>query len=197
MNRKLILPLFFVLSAACALSQTVQPPVALVSGGCSLRPDQLDALLGLPFLKFDQDPSGGWRELQSKGCGLEAAMTIDTYIVDAPEELKMVTREDLYFHAGQLYAWIGLKKLAVRRFLRSVNLHETGDENLAWNPYVLATVAYLQGDREGFDHQRKLLALAKPTAENKINLGVVDGFAKCFDKAYVDAYSTACRPSLQ
>src|ERR1039458_9209554 len=175
MNRTLFLLLFSVLSAVYASSQAAETATAPVSGTCSLKPDQLDALLALPFLKFDQDQSGGWRELQYKGCVLEAAMTIDAYLVDAPEQMKTVTREDLYFHAGQLYAWSGLKKLAARRFLRSFNLHETGDEELAWNPYVLATVAFLQGDREEFDHQRKLLSLGKSTPENKINLGVVDG----------------------
>jgi hypothetical protein len=160
---------------------------------CSLKADQLDALLALPLMSFDQDQSGGWRELQNKGCVLTAAMLIDAYLLDAPEELKTIHREDLYFHAGQLYAMAGLRKLAVRRILRSLNLHEGADEDIAWNAYALATVAFLQGDHEELAHRRQLLASAKSTRENGINLGVVDGLARCFDKPYSEAYSASCR----
>lgn len=188
--------LILLLSAACALGQAVQTPNSPVQVDCSLKPDQLDALLAQPFLSFDQDFAGGWRELENKGCELTAAMLIDTYLVDSPEELKTVLREDLYFHAGQLYAMVGLRKLAVRRFFRSLNLHEATDVDLAWNTYVFATIAFLQGDRDEFAHQRLLLASAKPTRENKINLGVVDGLAKCFEKPYREAYSTTCRAPI-
>jgi hypothetical protein len=193
MNVRILVLLAVVLSASSTFGQTGQAQPTPEPGACALKSNQLDAVLNLSFLQFDQDQAGGWRELQSKGCDLAAAMLIDSYIVDAPEELKLIHLEDLYFRAGQLYAWAGLKKVAARRFLRSLNLHERGDEDLAWNPYVLATVAFLQGDREGLAHQRQLLASAKATHENKINLGVVDGLARCFDKPYRDAYSAGCR----
>ncbi len=197
MNGRIVSMLVVLLGATSIFGQTTNAKPTLDSRACVLKPSQLDELLVQPFLKFDQDQSGGWRELQSKGCDLAAAMLIDSYIVDAPEELKLITIEDLYFHAGQLYAGAGLKKLAVRRFLRSLNLHEHGDEDLAWNAYVFSTIAFLQGDREELAHQRRLLASAKPTRENKINLGVVDGLVKCFDKPYGEAYSNACRVTLE
>ena len=193
MNGRILALLVVLMGTTSTFGQTTQAHPIPDPGACVLKPNQLDSLLALSFLQFDQDQFGGWRDLQSKGCGLAAAMLIDSYIVDAPEELKLITLEDLYFHAGQLYAWAGLKKVAVRRFLRSLNLHERGDEDLAWNPYVLATIAFLQQDREELAHQRQLLASAKPTHENKINLGVVDGLAKCFDKPYGGAYSGGCR----
>ena len=163
---------------------------------CSLSPDQLNTLLGLPFMKFDQDQSGGWRAVSNHGCELTAAMLIDTYVADAPSELTVTEREDLSFHAGQLYGMAGLNKLAARRMVRSLNLHEGADTELAWNAYVLATVAFLQGDREELLHQRQLLAAAKPTTGNKMNLAVVDGLIQCFDKPYKYAYSS-CRPSAK
>jgi hypothetical protein len=185
------------LGAAYASSQTTQAHSVRGPADCSIKPDQLDALLALPFLSFDQDHTGGWRELQNKGCELTAAMLIDTYLVDAPEEMKIIKQEGLYFHAGQLYGMAGLRKLAVRRILRSLNLHEGANEDLAWNTYVLSTVAFLQGDREELAHQRQLLASAKPTRENKINLSVIDGLVMCFDKSYNEAYSTTCRAPIK
>ena len=197
MNFKILALVILLTGATCTFSQT--PPAAStpVSTDCTLKPDQLDALLALSLMSFDQDHAGGWRELQSKGCELTAAMLIDSYVVDAPEELKMIQWEGLYFHAGQLYAMAGLRKLAVRRMLRSLNLHEGTDEDIAWNTYVFATVGFLQGDREELAHQRLVLASAKPTRENKINLRVVDGLVRCFDKPYSDAYSMSCRTPLK
>lgn len=193
MSFKILALVILLCGATCILGQANPVASPSVHADCALKPDQLAALLDLPLMQFDQDHTGGWRELQHKGCELEAAMLIDAYVIDAPEELKIIQLEGLYFHAGQLYGKAGLKKLAVRRMLRSLNLHEGTNEDLAWNTYVLATVAFLQGDREELAHQRQLLASAKPTRENKINLGVVDGLAKCFDKSYDEAYFTGCR----
>jgi hypothetical protein len=197
MKRQLLPLLVLLFGAACAVSQTAPVPLAQSPKDCSLKPDQLDALLALPFMSFDQDHSGGWRALANRGCRLAAAMLIDTYIVDERAEMNTSQREDLYFHAGQLYAMVDLRQLAVRRVLRSLNLHEPPDADLAWNTYVLATAAFLRGDRDELAHQRNLLAAAKSTRENKINLGVIDGLAKCFDKGYNDAYSTGCRAPIQ
>lgn len=181
------------LTASCAVSQTPPAPRA----DCSIKPEQLDTLLALPMKAFDQDHAGGWRELEGKGCEVAAAMLIDTYLVDSQEELKIVQLEDLYFHAGQLYAMAGLRTLAARRILRSINLHEGANEDLAWNTYAIATIAFLQGDREELAHRRQQLTSAKPTRENKINLSVIDGLVKCFDKPYGEAYSLACRAPVQ
>ena len=135
-------------------------------------------------MKFDQDHSGGWRGIAGQGCELTAAMPIDNYNLDAPADLTVNQREDLCFHAGQLYAMVGLNDLAVRRMMRSLNLHEPTDIDLAWNTYVLATVAFLQSDREELSHRRQLLANAKPSRENRINLSAVNGLVRCFDKPY-------------
>lgn len=178
------------------IAQNVQPLSRSGKETCSLQSDKFDSLLSLPFMKFDQDMSGGWRAIADKGCLLTAAMMIDAYLVDSPPELTEIQREDLYFHAGQLYAMTGSRKLAVHRMLRSLNSHEDANPNLAWNPYVLATVAFLEGDHEGLARQRQLIATATPTPENKINIGVIDGLTACFDKPYKDAYA-GCRPSAK
>lgn len=68
--------------------------------------------------------------------------------------------------------------------------------DLAWNAYVLASVAFLQNEREELIHRRQLLANAKPTYGNNINLAVVDGLVQCFGKPYKYAY-TNCRPTTK
>jgi hypothetical protein len=163
---------------------------------CNIQPSQLESLLALPTAKFDQDQSGGWRFYSQHRCYLQGAMLIDAYVADKPAKMTEMDHRILSFHAGQLYAMAGLKTIAVRRMMRSLSLHQEADNALDWNPYVLATVAFLQGDRKELTHQRAQLAAAKPTQGNKINLGVVEGLVSCFGKSYDEAYSK-CRPAAK
>ena len=164
---------------------------------CQIKPTQLGTLLALPFLKFDQDEAGGWRELADQGCKLEAALLIDAYLADAPPELSEMEKGNLYFHAGQLFAMSGQNRLAVSHMLHSLNPQEPIDGDLAWNDYVLASVAFLSRNRQQLQNERNQLAAAKQTRGNKINLGVVEGLANCFDKPYDVAYGVTCRPTLK
>ncbi len=163
---------------------------------CIIQPSQLESLLALPTAKFDQDQSGGWRPYSQNGCYLQGAMLIDAYVADKPAKMTETDHRNLSFHAGQLYAKAGLKKIAVRRIMLSLSLHEDANSELDWNTYVLATIAFLQGDRRELTHQRAQLSAAKPTLGNKINLGVVDGLVSCFDKPYDEAY-LKCRPTAK
>lgn len=163
---------------------------------CIIQPSQLESLLTLPTAEFDQDQSGGWRPYLQNGCYLQGAMLIDAYVADKPEKMTEVEHRNLSFHAGQLYAMAGLKSIGAGRILGSLNLQEKPDSDLAWNTYVLATAAFLQGDKQELVDQRAQLAAARPTDGNKINLGVVDGLVSCFDKSYNEAYSK-CRPATK
>ncbi len=171
-------------------------PSPVLADVCIIQPRQLESLLALPTAAFDQDQAGGWRVYELKGCFVQAAMLIDTYVVDRPTRMTEGDRRNLSFHAGQLYAMAGLKEIASHRILESLNVHESPNGDLAWNIYVLATTAFMQGDKQELIHQRARLAEAKPTSGNKINLAVVDGLVSCFDKPYSYAYSK-CRPTVK
>lgn len=164
---------------------------------CRIDPGQLDSLLALPYMKFDQDQTGGWRALANGGCNVEAALLIDAYLADAPPELSEIEKGNLYFHAGQLLAMAGENRLAVSHMLRSLNPQELANSDIAWNTYVLASVAFLSSNRQQLLDERNELAAAKQSRENKINLGVLDGLVSCFDKPYEIAYGATCRPALK
>ena len=195
MKHKIIFASWLLLSSMhFASAGKVQSPA--ITDVCIIQPSQLESLLALPTAAFDQDLAGGWRVYQQKGCFLQAAMLIDAYVADKPTGMTEGDRRNLSFHAGQLYAMAGLKEIASHRILESLNLHESSNGDLAWNIYVLATTAFMQGDKQELIHQRARLAEAKPTLGNKINLAVVDGLVSCFDKPYSDAYPK-CRPTVK
>ena len=137
---------------------------------CSLAADEFHAFINLSFGDFDQAMTGGWRAVAHRGCELTAAMLIDTYIADEPSRMSVVDRENLAFHAGQMYAYAGLPDVAAHRLLRSLSTHTVLGSQVAWNPYVLATVAFLQRDGAALLSQREALAASTPTPANKINL---------------------------
>jgi len=171
-------------------NQQVAPPPNSGGAACLLKPDQLQKFLSLSFNDFDQDLHGGFRKLAHQGCELAAAMVIDSYVVSAPNRMNELGRGGLLFHAGQLYAYSELNQLAAQRFLQSLDLHEPQDADVAWNTYVLASIAFLNKDRAELIHQRDILARAKDTPGNKMNLKVVNRFVQCFGRLYSQAYES-------
>ncbi len=184
------------LCSSFAFAKTKKAQSQTNPDACVIQPSQLESLLALPTSAFDQDQSGGWRVYVQKGCFLQAAMLIDAYVANRPAKMTVTDRRNLSFHAGQLYAMAGLKSIGAGRILGSLNMQEKPDSDLAWNTYVLATAAFLHGDKQELVDQRARLAVARPTDGNKINLGVVDGLVSCFDKPYNEAYSK-CRPATK
>ena len=185
--------LIVVASQLSSLGQSTQDVVpAPNSGGvaCVLTPKQFQDFLSLSYDDFDQDMHGGFRKFAHQGCELAAAMVIDSYVVSAPNRMNEIGRGGLLFHAGQLYAYSGLNQLAAQRFLQSLNMHEEQDTDLAWNTYVLASIAFLKDDHAELVHQRELLSRSKETVGNKMNLKVVDRFVQCFGKPYSQAYES-------
>ena len=163
---------------------------------CNLGPTELQSELDKSVFQFDQDKNGGWRALDHKGCTLQAAMLLDVYnLDDVRSEKKGDNRSGLYFHAGQLYAMAGAPHVAIRRFYSSLDPSEEAEKEqvLSWNAYVLATIGFLERNKEAVRFQRDQIAIGPKTDGNKVNLRVVDGLLKCWDKSYKDAYQ--CRGS--
>ena len=178
--------------------QTMSPPV---SGGPAADPCQVDrhALLALNQDAFDQDMTGGWRELADRpGCMASAADLIRAYRAHAQSRLSI-----LYWHEGQLRATLGDYAAAIPLLEAS----RKPQDSSGWNPYVDATVAFLRGDRAALVQARdRLAALPRPPDFRDqvlangfhltwpMNLEVVDGLLRCFGRPYREAYSAAeCR----
>jgi hypothetical protein len=153
-------------------------------------------LLSQDLATFDQSPQG-WRELAFKGaaCHRETADLIAEYRKLRPEVMKTnINSYLLYWHEGQTRAFMGENQQARGLFEQSRVPHIPVFK--AWNIYVDATVAFLDRDRDALLNARTRLAELPPEAgkpgSKPMNLDVVDGLVRCFDRSYADAYS-ACR----
>lgn len=164
-------------------------------------------MLALDQDKFDQDMTGGWRALAAKpGCDLAAADLLRDYRLAHGLEASI-----LYWHEGQLRASAGQTDQAIALLARS---YRGPGGKFGWNEYVDASIAFLRRDRAAFDDAWRRLAAIAPMPGVKdgylevtmangsmhksrwpMNIGVVEGFAQCFDKPYREAYSSACRPA--
>lgn len=155
-------------------------------------------MLALDQAAFDQDLSGGWRELAERdGCKAAAASLIRAY-----REANAPGSGILYWHEGQLRAELGETEAASALFERS----RRESDAFGWNYYVDASVAFLNKDRAALQAARNaLVQLPRPKGFDprgpdgkpiKIawppNLNVVDGLLQCFDKSYAEAYGPAC-----
>lgn len=164
------------------------------------------ALLALTEDKFDQDLTGGWRKLADEGCTVEAADLIAAYRDAAARQHPQL----LMWHEGQLRAILGQNDRAIALFAKS---YEPVDrDRIGWNHYVGGTIAFLRHDRPALAAARKALAAIPRPANPPMmvmngkrvplawppNLNVLDGFLKCFDRPYREAYgSAACTVSFK
>jgi hypothetical protein len=155
-------------------------------------------LLTQDLVTFDQSPQG-WRELEFKGaaCHRETADLIAEYRKLRPEVMKTnINSYLLYWHEGQTRAFMGDYQQARALFEQSRVPQIPAFK--AWNIYADASIAFLDRDRGALLKARAKLAQIPPEAgkpdAKPMNLDVVDGLVRCFDRSYADAYST-CRGS--
>ncbi len=185
----MVLPLL--LLAAAQLSPQAAKPVCHFD-----RP----ALLALGVDAFDQDLKGGWRVIAyEKGCEHKAAELIQQYRKKQEGSLSI-----LYWHEGQLRASVGQVGQAVSLFEKS-----KVPNDLTWNAYVDATIAFLVRDARGLREARdRLLATPKPAERDwqdangkpipapkwPMNIDVVNALVACFGRSYDEAYGNPqCR----
>lgn len=159
-------------------------------------------LLALPFEQFDQDLTGGWRDLQNRGCMQAAAEILRRYRQER-QPLSDGMRSLLVWHEGQLVAQMGNYQRAIPLLLAGVPVDDTS----GFADYALGTVAFLRRDKpELLTARARLASLPKPAnwAEHMtvsvggkavtfatpwpMNLNVLDGLIACFDQPYVQAY---------
>jgi hypothetical protein len=195
---------FLFLSATAAAT----PSTNATSTSCS---HDRSRLLALDEAKFDQDTRGGWRPLgDTPGCELVAADLLRDYRQTHGNKSSM-----LYWHEGQMRAIAGQSGPAAA--LMEHSRVPVEDDPSGWNFYVDASIAFLRKDRIALDDaHRKLAAVPPMTGEDvpalvdgfielptadgttlkmrwPMNIDVVDGLQRCFDKPYKIAYATECR----
>lgn len=159
-------------------------------------------LLALDQTTFDQDPNRGWRPIARKpGCRLAAADLVHDYRVANEPDSPL-----LHWHEGQLRALEGHADEAARLFERS--RRPASEDDIGWNHYVDATIAFLRKDMEELESARDALAgLPEPKDFSPVdrngnpvtiawppNLDVVDALITCFGRSYEEAYVSCRRP---
>jgi hypothetical protein len=113
---------------------------------CALPDD--DALLALPWKQFDQTLGSGWRVYACRKEHGAAAALIEKYL-DRRTDLTPSQRAVSHFHAAAELARENRYEEALRH-LESAQL-EPGSRGVPedWNELVIATRAFLVGDRDG------------------------------------------------
>lgn len=179
---------FALLSALVSLGLIVSSPglTAQNDPSCAIDDQDRADLLALGYEDFDQNPGTGWRALvdETLSCVASVAGLIDAYAEANADDLTRGNLRILSWHAGQLYGLAGDAALARERFMSSINPDETADMP-AWNAYVRASVAFLDGDMEELTRQRTAIA----QSPGQMNLDVVDRLIAGFGRSYLEAYT--------
>jgi hypothetical protein len=111
----------------------------------SQAPDE--ELLAQPWKQFDQTPGSGWRVYADRKEHRAAAELIEAYLARRGD-LTPAQRAVSHFHAAAEFARENLYEKALRHL--EVAQVPTGTRGVPedWNELVIATRAFLQGDRE-------------------------------------------------
>jgi hypothetical protein len=178
-------------TAVCLLLVLLGVRVAMAANCAELLDSASRADLSLSVRQFDQDAKAGWRALQDAGCIEEAGTLIDRYLIGYESNLRT-----LLWHRSQLSAMSGKYAQAVDLARRSLNPVEAQQHpKFKWNAYVLATIAFLQADKEDLARQRSVIEMALAEEPlNEVNLSIVKGLERCFKLPYQRAYSCEGTP---
>jgi hypothetical protein len=128
---------------------------------------------------FDQTKAG-WRSLPTLALQADAVKQyIDTYVkngkfVNAPRGDKTIEPSILYWHLGQIWAYMGRYRIAINVMRKAMN-----DRDQDWNAYVMATISFLRKDRRAFDHWAQLVHDNKNTIKR-----LTAGWGKSYKQAY-------------
>ncbi|PRC91170.1 hypothetical protein [Solimicrobium silvestre] len=140
----------------------------------------------LPYEQFDQTEKKGFRLLAESGCDKEAADLIEEYIKSSKS-----SKSSLRWHIAQLRATQGDYSAAIKNAMTVlIKKEDFKVDPLRWNDYVLATIAFLERDKEKLIFHRDIVAEGKEEFwGNKLNLKLLDSLILNFDKDYKFATS--------
>ena len=157
----------------------------------SLYQQHLESDLSLSYEEFDQTMGSGFRALAQAGCEREAADLIEAYI-----EATGAGQSSLRWHIAQLRASHGNRVEAVKYARESLREDEDLSRHpLRWNDYVLATIAFLEKDREALVMHRDRVAEGVDAHRgNAMNLRLLDALIENFDASYSEALRSLAPP---
>ncbi|MFC7334628.1 hypothetical protein [Rhodocista pekingensis] len=153
---------------------------------------------------FDQDMTGGWRNLASRdGCAKAAADLIRTYIDHNWGRIPQKNLHAMYWHAGQMEALAGDYQKAIPLLMAGVSPTARGRE-MGFHDYAQGTIAFLNRDLAGLKAARQRLSVLPEPAWFKTefkdsssitwpaNLSILDSLIRCFESPYAVAYAGIC-----
>ena len=147
----------------------------------------LESDMSLSYEEFDQTMNNGFRVLAGRGCHREAADLIEKYI-----EVNSAEQNSLRWHVAQLRAMSGENAEAIRYARKTLLENEDFSERpLRWNDYILATIAFLEGDRKKLSYHRD--KVAEGVGEhpgNELNLRLLDALLEYSGTNYSAALET-------
>jgi len=150
---------------------------ALVANICSAqnkplvstpRDSDREAVLALPWGQFDQTEDSGWRMLSSEKKHLEAAKLIEAYL-DRHHELSERQRALSNFHAGMQYVFFardhgGDPRAGIPDLEKAIVSGTGAGLPVDWNDLVIATKAFLMGDKPTLLAVKERVAAMPPGA---------------------------------
>lgn len=154
---------------------------------CKAYLKKAHSTLKADYLAFDQNMPKleGWRFLADKQCYKEAATLIHLYL-NKHRRFPAWQKANLFFHAGQMYAFANENDLAIKDFKRALWKVPSGTL-IRWNEYVKATIAFLQKDKEKLLKYREQVA-QEQNSTNLVNLEIIDSMIKNFNTPYANVY---------
>ncbi len=135
----------------------------------------------LSYKEFDQTMGKGFRAIIIAGCDKEAADLIEKYI-----EVNGAKQSSLRWHIAQARAHADNYAEAIKWSKTVLSEKEDfSNTELRWNDYVLATIAFLEKDKESLIVHRDNVEKAKDKHfGNQLNLKYLDSLIKHFNKSY-------------
>lgn len=207
-------------TACGTISQTSNDITAIERyGSCGVDRVEYERLMSLNYSDFDQDLFGGWRAIDYQdGCSAIAGDLILDYIKDDRRTLTNPQLKMLYWHAGQMRAYVG-DASAISLFEKTYDQANSA-QNTPWNLYVMGTIAFLKRDKSSLTIARDELAkLPVPLEEQQarqdfldknpnvrmpegyvtqpMNLPALNSLVRCFDQPYKIAYQQCPKSSME
>jgi len=141
----------------------------------------LETDLNLSYKEFDQTQNSGMRKLGNLGCHKETADLIERYI-----QINNSKENSLWWHVAQQRAMANDYFQAILNAKKVLlDDEDFSKQPLRWNDYVLATIAFWEGDKEKLIFHRNEVSKAKDEyIGNKINLKLLDALIENFGKSY-------------